>query len=172
MKIFKYLCVALLIYSCGTTVNYDYEKTTDFSKYKTYNYFDDMKTGLSQLDNKRLLKAMDVKLKTMGLTRSDNPDFYVDLQSQEIQSQNNSNVGVGVGGTGGNVGGGVSVGIPLGQNQNTRELLIEFVDDTKGGTFWQAISESSYTPNASPEKREEKFKALVDKIFTQYPPKK
>ena len=160
------------MYSCGTTVNYDYEKTTDFSKYKTYNYFDDMKTGLSQLDNKRLLKAMDVKLKTMGLTRSDNPDFYVDLQSQEIQSQNNSNVGVGVGGTGGNVGGGVSVGIPLGQNQNTRELLIEFVDDTKGGTFWQAISESSYTPNASPEKREEKFKALVDKIFTQYPPKK
>jgi len=172
MKAFKYLCVALLMYSCGTTVNYDYEKTTDFTQYKSYNYFDDMKIGLNQLDTKRLIKALDAKFETMGLTRSDNADFYVDIQSQDIQSQNNSNVGVGVGGTGGNVGGGISVGIPLGQNQNTRELLIEFVDDTKGGMFWQAISESSYAPDASPEKREEKFKALVDKIFTQYPPKK
>lgn len=172
MKAFKYVCVALLLCSCGTVVNYDYEKTIDFSKYKTYNYFDDMKTGLSDLDTKRLINALDAKLETIGLIRSDNADFYVDIQSQEIQSQNNSNVGVGVGGTGGNVGGGISVGIPLGQNQNTRELLIEFVDDTKSGMFWQAISESSYTPNASPEKREEKFKALVDKIFTKYPPKK
>jgi len=172
LKAFKHILVLLVLTSCGTIVSYDYEKSTDFTEYKSYNYFDDMKTGLSELDNKRLIRAIDTKLETKGLTRSDNADFYIDIQSQDIQNRNNSNVGVGVGGTGGNVGGGISVGFPLNQNQNTRELLIEFVDDTKGGMFWQAISESAYKPDASPEKREEKFKALVEKIFIKYPPKK
>ncbi len=166
------LMVLFVFTSCGTVVNYDYEKTTDFSKYKTYNYFDDMKTGLSELDNKRLIIAIDTKLKTMGLTRSDDADFYIDIQSQDIQNRTNSNVGVGVGGGGGGGFGGVSVGVPLGGNQNTRELVIEFVDDTKGGMFWQAVSESSYQPNSSPERREAKFVALLDKIFAGYPPKK
>jgi len=131
-----------------------------------------MKTGLSELDNKRLIRSMDSKLKTMGLTRSENPDFYIDIQSQDIQNRNNSNVGVGVGGGGGSGFGGVSVGIPIGQNKHIRELVVEFVDDTKTGMFWQAVSESSYSPNASPEKREAKFVALVEKIFASYPPEK
>jgi hypothetical protein len=172
MKAFKYVLLVILFTSCGTIVNYDYEKSTDFKDYKTYNYFDDMKTGLSQLDNKRLIKVMDAKLKTMGLIRSDNPDFYIDIKSEAIQNRNSPNVGVGVGGTGGNVGGGISVGIPLGGNKLTRELFIEFVDDNKGGMFWQAICESTYKSNASPEKREEKFVILIEKIFSGYPPKK
>ena len=171
MKNLKFLLIALILTSCGTKVNYDYEKATDFNNYKTYNYFDDMKTGLSELDLKRLIRTMDTKLETMGLVRSDNPDFYIDIQSQEIQSRNNSNVGIGLGGGGGNVGGGVSVGLPIGGNKNTRELVIEFVGDTKTGMFWQAISESSYSPNATPEKREEQFKIVVDKVFSNYPPK-
>ncbi|WP_179335810.1 DUF4136 domain-containing protein [Winogradskyella costae] len=171
MKNLKFLLIALILTSCGTKVNYDYEKATDFNSYKTYNYFDEMKTGLSELDLKRLIRTMDTKLETMGLVRSDNPDFYIDIQSQEIQSRNNSNVGVGLGGGGGNVGGGISVGLPIGGNKNTRELVIEFVDDTKTGMFWQAISESSFNPNATPEKREEQFQAVVEKVFSNYPPK-
>ena len=172
MKAFKYIILLLFATSCGTIVNYDYEKSTDFTAYKTYNYFDDMKTGLSELDTKRLKRAIDTKLKTMGFARSNNPEFYIDIQSQDIQNRNSSNVGVGVGGTGRNVGGGISVGLPLGGNQFMREIVIDFVDDSKGGMFWQAVSESTYKPNAKPEKREENFSKLVDKIFAQYPPKK
>lgn len=171
MKPFRFILLLLCITSCGTIVNYDYEKSTDFTQYKSYNYFDDMETGLSELDTKRFVSAIDKKLETMGLSRSENPDFYIDIHSQHIQNRNNSSVGVGVGGTGGNVGGGISVGLPLGGNQNTREIMIEFVDDSKGGMFWQAVSESSYNPNTSPEKREAKFVALVEKIFGGYPPK-
>ncbi len=167
------LIVLFAVTSCGTIVNYDYEKTTDFTQYKTYNYFDDMKPGLSQLDTKRLIKAIDAKLNTMGLKRSDDADFYIDIQSQNIQDRNNSNVGVGVGGGGGGGFGGVSVGIPLGGSQNTREIAIDFVDKSKvEKLFWQAVSESSYQPNAKPEKREANFVALVEKVFAGYPPKK
>jgi len=171
MKALKFLFLTFLLTSCGAVVHYDYEKSTDFNHYKSYNYFSDMKTGLSELDTKRLMRNMDAKLETMGLTRSDNPDFYIDILSRDIQNQNNSNVGVGLGGGGGNVGGGISVGLPIGGNKHTRELTIEFVDDTKTGMFWQAISESSYTPNDTPEKREERFNKVVEKIFSTYPPK-
>lgn len=170
MRCFKYLLVVFMVTSCGIKVNYDYEKSTDFKKYNSYNYFDDMKTGLSQLDTKRLIRALDAKLESIGLTRSENPDFFIDLFSQDIQNRNNSNVGIGVGGTGRNTGGGVSVGLPLGGSNNKRELIIEFVDDKKGGMFWQAISESSYTANASPERRQAQFTELIEKIFKAYPP--
>ena len=172
MKVLKYIIVALLFTSCGTLVHYDYEKSTDFNQYKSYNYFDDMKTGLSELDTKRFIRAIDGKLESMGMTRSDSPDFFIDIQSQDIQNRNNSNVGVGVGGTGRNVGGGISVGLPLGSSQNIREIIVEFVNEGKGGMFWQAVSESSYTENASPEKREAIFVKLAEKIFSGYPPKK
>ena len=172
MKNLKFLFIAFLITSCGTIVNYDYEKTTDFSTYKSYNYFDNMETGLSELDTKRLERAIDGKLKTMGLTRSETPDFYIDIQSQHVANRNNSSVGVGVGGGGGRGFGGVSVGIPVGQNKEAREIVIEFVDETKTGLFWQAVSESNYNSNASPEKREAVFAKLVEKVFAQYPPQK
>jgi len=173
MKALKFIFLLLLFTSCGTIVNYDYEKSTDFVQYKTYNYFDDMKTGLSQLDNKRLMRAIDAKLVTMGLTRSDNPDFFIDIQSEDVINRSNSTVGVGAGGGGRGGFGGVSVGIPLGGNQNTRELVIDFVDKSQNEKlFWQAVSESTYKPNASPEKREAIFIKLVDKIFAGYPPEK
>ncbi|MFC0604729.1 DUF4136 domain-containing protein [Winogradskyella pulchriflava] len=173
MKTFKFILLASLFVSCGAIVNYDYEKSTDFTQYKTYDYFSDMKTGLSELDNKRLIRAIDAKLETMGLTRSENPDFLIDIQSQDVMNRNNSTVGVGAGGGGRGGFGGVSVGIPLGGNQNTREIIIDFVDKSQNEKlFWQAVSESSYKQNASPEKREATFAKLVEKIFDGYPPKK
>ncbi len=172
MKIFRLLLAVLLLSSCGVVVNYDYEKTTDFSKYKTYNYYGDMNTGLSQLDTKRLLRALDAKLESIGLQLSDTPDFFIDIQSEEYESQPNSNVGVGVGGTGRNVGGGISVGLPVGQSNPTRRIVFDFVNENKGGLFWQAVSEGRFNPNASPEKREAVFTALVEKVLSKYPPKK
>jgi hypothetical protein len=58
MKHFLSILTVLLLVSCAPIyVNYDYEEATDFSKYKTYQYFGDMETGLSQLDTKRLLEC-------------------------------------------------------------------------------------------------------------------
>ena len=87
-------------------------------------------------------------------------------------NRNASSVGVGAGGGGGGGFGGVSVGIPLGSNQNTRQIVIDFVDKEQNEKlFWQAVSESTYRPNTSPEKREETFIKLMNKIFAGYPPK-
>ncbi|WP_400081010.1 DUF4136 domain-containing protein [Winogradskyella sp. R77965] len=173
MKFLKYLGIVILFTSCGTIVNYDYEKSTDFTQYKSYNYFDDMLTGLSKFDSIRIIRTIDAKLLTMGLKRTDNPDFYIDIQSSELMNRNNPNIGVGAGGGGGGGFGGVSVGIPLGGNQYTREIVIDFVDKSQNEKlFWQAVSESTYKANASVEKREATLANLVEKIFEGYPPKK
>jgi hypothetical protein len=171
-KFLRLALIVILFNSCGVIVDYDYEKTTNFSEYNTYNYFTDIQTGLSELDNKRLYRALDTKLKTLGLTKSDNPSFYIDIKSQDVANRSNSNVGIGLGGTGRNVLGGVSIGIPVGRNAASREISIEFVDDSKNGMFWQAISTGSYSVNTTPEKREAKFMALIEKIFSKYPPQK
>lgn len=173
MKALKFIFLLLLITSCGTTfVNYDYEKSTDFSHYKSYDYFSDMQTGLSKFDSIRIISTIDTKLSSMGLTRSDNPDFYIDIQSKELMNRSNPNVGVGVGGGGRGGFGGVSVGVPLNSNKYTREITIDFVDKNQNERlFWQAVSESTYKGNASVEKREETLAKLIDKIFAGYPPK-
>jgi len=172
MKSVKILFISLFIFSCAPIyVTHDFEKGTDFSKYKSYNYYQDIQTGLSALDNKRLFNVLDNQLQSQGFSRSDMPDFYINIYSQEYQEVQSSSVGVGMGGSSGNVGGSVSVGIPIGQGQVSRRIIFEFVDENSIGLFWQAVSESSYNPNATPEKRESYLKILVEKVFRKYPPK-
>ncbi|MCB0382017.1 MAG: DUF4136 domain-containing protein [Psychroserpens sp.] len=171
MKYFSIVMVFLFVSSCAPVrVNYDYEKTTDFKAYKTYNYYADLNTGLSELDTKRLLDALDDALESKGFLLAESPDFFIDIKSSEYQETSRNNVGVGLGGTGRNVGGGISIGIPVGQQKLNRQIIFEFVDEHKTGLFWQAVSESSYSPNATPEKREALFKAIVAKVLNGFPP--
>jgi hypothetical protein len=173
MKNIHFIFLLFLILSCAPIrVNYDYEKTADFSKYKTYNYYSNINSGLSELDTKRLLDALDISLQAKGFSLSESPDFFIDIKSNEYQENQSSSVGVGMGGTGRHVGGGISIGIPIGQANINRQIQFDFVDENGHGLFWQAVSESSFGPNASPEKREALFKAIVDKVLEGFPPKK
>jgi hypothetical protein len=173
MKNIHFIFLLFLILSCAPIrVNYDYEKTADFSKYKTYNYYSNINSGLSELDTKRLLDALDISLQAKGFSLSESPDFFIDIKSNEYQENQSSSVGVGMGGTGRHVGGGISIGIPIGQANINRQIQFDFVDENGHGLFWQAVSESNFDPNASPEKREALFKAIVDKVLEGFPPKK
>lgn len=172
LKSLSQLVLLIFLVSCAPIyVNYDFEKGTDFSKYKTYNYFSDMQPGLSVLDTKRLLDALDEEMKQHGLTLAENPDFFIDIKSSEFQSAQRNTVGVGVGGTGRNMGGGVTIGLPIGQANLNRQITFEFVDDKSVGLFWQAVSEHAFNPNAKPAKREALMKSIVTKVLSKYPPK-
>lgn len=171
MKNLKFIFILFLIFSCAPIrVTYDYERTVDFSKYKTYNYYSNINSGMNELDTKRLLDALDSGLQAKGINLSDTPDFYIDIKSSEYKEVQNSSVGVGVGGTSGNVGGGLSVGIPIGQSNLNRIIQFDYVDENGQGLFWQAISESSYSPNSSPQQKESLFKAIVTKVLEGFPP--
>lgn len=171
MRFFLLSIVCLLFAACGATkVNYDYDNQTDFSSYTTYNYFSDLDTGLSPLDEKRLMNSLDASLGENGLMYGEEPDLFINIKSKVFQSQGGNNVGVGLGGGGGNVGGGVSIGIPVGEPKLTRELQIDFVDANKDMLIWQAISKSPFREGDTPQEKSEKLKVVVDKIFSKYPP--
>lgn len=172
MKNVVFIPILLLVVSCAPIrVNYDYEKTVDFSKYKSYNYYSNINSGLSELDTKRLLDALDASLQAKGFQLAETPDFFIDIKSSEYRESQSSSVGVGMGGTGRNVGGGISIGIPIGQTNINRQIQFDFVDENGIGLFWQAVSESSFNPNANPEKREAQLRAVVAKVLEGFPPK-
>ncbi|WP_452222904.1 DUF4136 domain-containing protein [Lacinutrix chionoecetis] len=171
MKVFQILIIALVLSSCAPIyVTHDYEKATNFNNYKTYNFFSDINSGLNELDENRLMAALETKLNAMGLQKSDNASFLIDIKSDERLENQRNTVGVGLGGGNRGLGGGISVGIPVGQANINRRIIVEFVDDTKTGLFWQAISESGFKPNEKPEKREARFAAIVEKMLEGYPP--
>ena len=171
MQFLKITFLLLFVVSCAPIyVNHDYDKETNFEAYKTYNYYTNMETGLSELDTKRLLDALDADLSAKGFSLSNTPDFFIDIKTREYQGSPRQTVGVGVGGSGRNVGGGVSVGIPIGQSNVTREITIDFVDETKKQLFWQAVSESAFNPNTTPDKREARFNAIAEKVLKKFPP--
>ena len=173
MKFIKIIAIVLLIVSCAPIkVNYDYDNAANFDTYKTYQYYADMNTGLSELDTNRLLDALDAKMTEKGFSISETPDFFIDIKSRAYQEAPKSTVGIGMGGTSGNVGGGVSVGIPVGQANISREITIDFVEHSKKQLFWQAVSASSYNPDTSPEVRNNKLTAIVEKVLSEYPPEK
>ena len=166
------MLLVLLFTSCHVIrVQTDYEKGTDFLNYSTYNYFSDLETGLSELDEKRLIKILDAAMQAEGILLSEEPDFLINIESGIYKTPRNNNVGVGVGGTGRNVGGGVSVGIPIGQANVQREIIFDFVDSQKDMLFWQATSKSSLNESATPVEREKKLKDIVAKVLSKYPPK-
>lgn len=172
MRFFLLSAVLLLLASCGAAkVSYDYDSQTDFSSYSTYNYFGDMETGLSELDEKRLMDALDASLGEKGFMFAEEPDIFINIKSSVFRSQSGNNLGVGLGG-GGRIGGGVSVGIPIGGPKLAREIKIDFVDANKDKLIWQALSESPFQERDTPAEKQEKLQVLVTKIFSKYPPKR
>ncbi len=80
------LILIIFVTSCAPIyVNYDYEKTIDFSQYKTYNYYSNIETGLSELDSSRLMNILDSEMKVKGFSLSETPDFYINIKTQEFQ---------------------------------------------------------------------------------------
>lgn len=171
MKRLLLLLFLVAFASCmGTRVVYDYDKAVNFNNYVKYSYYPELNSGLTQLDEKRLLRVLDSTLLTKGFILDEEPDFYVNITSNAYRSQPQNNVGVGVGGTGRNVDGGISIGLPIGNSGMQRSIQFDFVDVAKDQLFWQAIAEQSFRDNASPSVREQQLKAVVDKVFKKFPP--
>lgn len=162
---------SLILSSCASVrVSYDYDKATDYGNYSTYGYYPEMDTGLSQLDTRRLIGAVDSVMRGKGYRMSEEPDFLINIHSASFHEPQRNSVGVGVGGTGRTMGGGVSIGLPLGGSSIKREIVFDLVDQQKDALFWQAVSTSAYRDNAAPSTREKTLHEVVRKVFSRYPP--
>ena len=170
MRISGLILLLLLIGCAPVRVQYDYDSDVAFENYSSYTFAADLESGLSELDERRLLQAVGGVLQNRGYQLSEDPDMVLNIYSYLYEDPRESTVGFGMGGTGGNVGGGVSVGVPLNSGQLQREIIFEFRDARQGRALWQAVSEDRFNDGASPDKRAERFLAIAAKVFEGFPP--
>ncbi|MBP4138930.1 DUF4136 domain-containing protein [Flavobacterium geliluteum] len=165
----------LILTSCSTVSVYsDYDKKVDFAPYKTYAFFKSGidKVEISDLDKRRILRAIDDQMQAKGFTKSENPDLLINIftKSREQVDVNQFNAGWGYGwGFGWNpfmmYGGQTTV-----STSTEGTLFIDFIDAKKKEMIWQGEGIGTLTKNA--DKKDERVAEFVSKILAQYPPVK
>ena len=85
MKRFLYITAALLLTSCASIrVSIDYDTGVDFSSYNAFAFFkpgiDDAK--ISDLDKRRILKALENTLAEKGFVASETPNVLVSFHTK------------------------------------------------------------------------------------------
>ena len=172
MKNICFVFIVMLFVGCGSNkIVYDYDSKTDFTSFKTFNFYDDAGNGMNELDVKRAQVIIENELIRKGFKKVESPDFLINFTSQKMDLGENNNVGVGIGG-GRNVGFGISAGIPIGPKKINEELTIEFVDTKTNELFWQGVSIKKIKEKIKPQEREVYLKEVVRKTFEKYPPSK
>ena len=82
LKLLPLLGIIFLLASCSTVrVASDYDQSVNFSQYKTYAYYkpDIDKAEISDLDKKRILRAIETEMNAKGFTKSENPAVLVSI---------------------------------------------------------------------------------------------
>tara|TARA_R110002020_G_scaffold474772_3_gene707205 strand:- start:79374 stop:79907 length:534 start_codon:yes stop_codon:yes gene_type:complete len=170
MKTLYTLILCALLISCGTTVGIDYDQETDFSTYITYNFYPTIDSGLSDLDDKRIMQATDSLMQQRGFIKSDTPQLFINFFANESISNSRNTIGIGIGSGGRNGGVGVSGGIPIGGRVVNQSLTVDFIDVAKDDLVWQAVAEGEYKEKASPRQREAYYFNAISKMLKKYPP--
>jgi hypothetical protein len=163
------LVVAALVGCSTITTTVDYDKSEDFSKYRTYGW-----VGTGNLRNdlveKRIVAAVDQQLAAKGLKKGENPDLLVAVHgrlSKETQITA-YNTGWGYGYRRGGMGMSTATvkDVPVGT------LILDLVDGKDKDLVFRGTATSTIDGSASPDDREKKIQEAVQKILENYPPKK
>lgn len=177
------ITVGLLLASAGTAfaqdVRYNYDKDTNFSRFKTYKWvaLKDAKNPGDLLD-KQIKAAFDSQLSMKGLTKveDDSANLYIGYQvgiGQEKEfTSYNTDWGYGAGwyrgGWYGYPGGGMTTGststIYVGQ------LVLDMYDSANKDLVWRGLGSKTIDPKAKPEKQQKNLNKTVTKMLKNYPP--
>lgn len=171
MKLVRVLFL-LVLFGCNSgKIVYDYDEKVDFSKFTTFNFYEDAGSGMNEIDAKRAEGIIESVLVSKGFKKSETPDFLINFSSQKMDLGDNNQVGVGIGG-GRNVGIGISGGITIGSKKIREEFMIEFVNAKTDQLFWQGVSNKKIKEKIKPQEREVYLKEVIKKTFEKYPPNK
>lgn len=173
MKKYIYLFMVAFATACSPIkVTYDYDKNTDFNKFKTYSYTEEStKLPIGDLNRDRLMRAVDAELTARGLSKSDSPDALIDLnvKAKERTEATATTSGGGMYRGRYGYGGGFST---TNIDYNTYvdgTLFINLIDKVAEKVVWQGRGTKTLDENASPEKKEANINTAVKMIFAKYP---
>ena len=102
-RVLPILMITFLMTSCTSVrVASDFDKEADFNSYKTFAFY---KTGIdkaeiSDLDKRRILRAIETEMRAKGFTKSEPPDLLVSIFTKSQERVNAYNYTSGFGGWG------------------------------------------------------------------------
>lgn len=174
IKLLSVLLLAVVVTSCSSVkVASDYERNTDFNKYKTFAFFKPGidKAEINDIDKRRILRGIESELLAKGYSKSETPDLLVSIftkSNQRVDVYNNY-WGYGAWGWGGfGPGWGWGWNQPMVSTTTEGVLFIDLIDADKKELIWQGKGTGYLTKNV--EKKDERIREFTGKILEQFPP--
>lgn len=167
-KTIKLLTVllTLVVTSCvSVRVSTDYDTQEDFDSYKTFAFYKPGidKVEISDLDKKRILRAIESEMIAKGFTKSATPDVLVNINTKTEKSVNVYQAGVGYGW--GPWFGGMNRNVSTSTNG---VLYIDLIKAKDKQLIWQGKGVGYLSRSA--KKKDERVQVFVTKILENYPP--
>jgi len=171
LKLLFFVGLVVSLTSCSTVrVATDYDQNVNFGEYSSFAFF---KPGIDQakisdLDKRRILRAIDAELSARGIQKSENPTLLVSIFTKERERVDvyQNNFGWGWGWNpwwGGGFGNTVS-------RTTEGSLYIDLIDARTKELVWQGIGSARLITTDNIEKKEERIREIVSEILAQYPP--
>lgn len=176
-RILTLLPVAALLMSfmsCSSVrVAADYDKQADFNQFKTFAFYKPGidKAEISDLDKRRILRAIEAELLAKGFTKSETPDLLVSIftKSQQRVDVYNNYWGPGAWGWGGyGPGWGWGWNHPNVSTRTEGTLYIDLINSAKKELVWQGMGTGYLTQQM--DKKEARIKEFVSKVMEAFPP--
>jgi hypothetical protein len=178
MKLLRWFAPLFLLLA-GTAaaqdVTYNFDKGTDFKKFKTYKWVEIKDaTYPDQMVDKQIKTAIDSQLVLKGLTKTedDKADLYIGYQiavTQEKQINSYSTGGYGYG-YGARWGGGMGTTTATTSTIHIGQLIIDMYDPAQKQAVWRGIGVKEIDTKAKPDKKTKNLNTGVAKILKNYPP--
>jgi hypothetical protein len=173
MKIVKLFLLVLVFgfASCSSVrVTTDYDANTNFTSYKTFAFYKKGidKAKISDLDKRRILRAIEREMLAKGFTKSNNPDVLISIFAKSRKKVNIDT----------RVGYSDRFWYPTyyyGRDRTriTRQtegtLFIDLIDTKNKKLLWQGIGSGALRAKTGP-KKEEKIQLFVNEILNEFPP--
>jgi hypothetical protein len=174
MNILKHVAIFFFFISVVSCVSInvasDYDKEVNFTDYKTFAFY---KTGIdkaeiSDLDKRRILRAIESEMLAKGFTKSETPNLLVSIFTKSREKVNVQSSGYYPYG----YGWGWSPYYWGSYNTVTTStegvLYIDLIDANKKELVWQGVGTGYLSQNTN--KKEERIKEFVASIMEKYPP--
>jgi hypothetical protein len=178
------ISVVVLLFAAGSAigqdVRYNFDRNTDFSKFKTYKWVTLKDAArVDDMREKQVMAAVDAELAKKGLTKvdDDSANLYVGYQAgigQEKQFTSfSSDWGYGGGWyRGGWYGptGGMSTTTGQTSTIYTGQLALDLYDSANRDLVWRGVASKTLDPKAKPDKQQKNLAKAAGKLLKNYPP--
>jgi hypothetical protein len=151
-------------------ITYDFDRTAPFARFKTYAWVKGTPVN-DQLNDKRIVSAIDAQLAAKGFTKMAEPEKADVLVAYHASFDKNLQINGFSSGFGGYRLGGSRSGRATVDEIVVGTIAVDLVEAANKTIVWRGLASGEVDTHAKPEKRERTIQRAAAKLFKNYPPK-